>query len=87
MEFKTITMPVSFYYLQCHFYILYAITRKVNLHDLATFSIFKTFQLIIIFSFLDLNHFVYKWLRKVDIKYVSGTILTSVWFHKSYWLL
>ena len=58
-EFKTITMPVSFLYLLYHFYIVHAITTKVNLYDLATFSIIKTFQLVIIFASLGHNHFVY----------------------------
>ena len=52
------------------------ITKKVNLHDLATFDIIKTFQLVIIFASLGHNHFVYYWLRKIDIKYVSRTFLT-----------
>ena len=58
-EFKTIAMPVSFYYLPFHFYILHAIITKVNLYDLVTFSIIKTFQLVIIFASLDHNHFVH----------------------------
>ena len=58
-EFKTITMPVFFLYLLYHFYIVHAITTKVNLYDLATFSIIKTFQLVIIFASLGHNHFVY----------------------------
>ena len=58
-EFKTIAMPVFFYYLLYHFYILHATTKKVNLYDLATFSIIKTFQLVIIFASLDHNHFVH----------------------------
>ena len=41
-EFKTVAMPVSFWYLLYCFYILHAITTKVNLNDLATFSIIKT---------------------------------------------
>ena len=52
-------MPVSFYYLLYRIYILHAITTKVNLYDLATFSIIKTFQLVIIFDFLGHYHFVY----------------------------
>ena len=31
-EFKTITMPVSFYFLLYHFYFLHAITTKVNFY-------------------------------------------------------
>ena len=58
-EFYTITVPVSFQYLLYHFYILHAITTKVNLNDLATFSVIKTFQLVIIFASLGDNHFVY----------------------------
>ena len=58
-EFKTITMPVSFQYLLYHFYILHAITTKVNLYDFATFNMIKTFKLIIIFASLGHNHFVY----------------------------
>ena len=58
-EFKRIIMPVSFYCLLYHFYILHTITTKVNLNDLATFSIIKTFQLVIIFASLGHNHFVY----------------------------
>ena len=47
----------------------------MNLYDLASFSIVKAFRLVIIFASLGHNHFVYQWLRKIDIKYVSGTIL------------
>ena len=41
------------------FNILDAITTKVNLYNLATFSMIKTFQLVIIFASLGHNHFVY----------------------------
>ena len=58
-DFKTITIPVSFQYLLYHFYILHVITTKANWYDLATFSIIKTFQSVIIFASLDKNHFVY----------------------------
>ena len=75
-EFKTITKPVFFQHLLHHFYILHAITTKLNLYDLATFSIIYTFQLVTIFVSLGHNHFIIKWLQKIDIKYVYGTILT-----------
>ena len=58
-EFKTITMLVFFQYLLYHFHILHVITTKVTLYDLATFSIIKTFQLVIIFASLGHNRFVY----------------------------
>ena len=58
-EFKTITIPVFFQYLLYHFYILHAITTKVNLNVLATFNIIKTFQLVIIFASLGHNDIVY----------------------------
>ena len=55
-EFKTITIPVSFWYLLYHFYILHAISTKVNLYDSVTFSIIRTFQLVIIFT--SLGHII-----------------------------
>ena len=55
----TIIMPVFFQYLLYHFYILHAKTTKINLNDLATSRVIRTFQLFIIFASLGHNHFVY----------------------------
>ena len=47
-EFKTITMPVSFYFLLYYFYILHAITTKVNLYAFsktADSGIVSTYQI------------------------------------------
>ena len=48
----------------------------MNLNDLATFSIIKTIQLVIIFASLGHNHLFTNGCEKIAIKYVSGTILT-----------
>ena len=48
----------------------------MNLYGLATFGIIKTFQLVIIFASLGHNHLFTNGCKKIDIKYVSGAILT-----------